>query len=254
MNKFAKLIMLFLATGSALLSGGCATTGNGGPGHASDPLEGFNRGVYAFNRDMDKIFLKPVAEVYDAVLPEPVDQGVTNFLSNLNDVMSGLNNLLQFKFEDAGQDAGRFLLNSTVGFLGFFDVASEYGLEKHNEDFGQTLGYWGVGSGPYLVLPLFGPTTLRDGVGMGVDGMSDPITYVEHVPTRNTVRALGVLNARADLLDKERILDAAATDEYSFVRDAYLQRREALVRDGEVDTSQKISDEELFDDLEPNGE
>ena len=156
------------------LLGGCASIGN-----PRDPLEPINRGIYQFNDGVDNAVLKPVAEAYRSALPQFMRTGVSNFFSNINDVIVALNNLLQAKFLNAVSDVGRIVVNSTVGLLGVLDVATEFGLEKHNEDFGQTLGFWGIGDGPYLVLPILGPSSLCDVFGTFVDFKTDPITYVD---------------------------------------------------------------------------
>lgn len=212
----------------ALLSG-CASTKN-----PRDPLEPMNRAIYTVNDGLDKVIMKPVATVYRTVLPQFVRTGITNFYNNLYDVLTALNNLLQGKVGDAVSDVGRVAINSTVGLAGFIDVATEVGLEKHKEDFGQTLGRWGLNSGPYLQVPFFGPSSFRDGIGSAVDFKLDPIRYIwrDHIPTRNSVWALYVVNLRANLLDSTKILDEAALDPYEFQRDAYLQRRRNLVYDG----------------------
>jgi phospholipid-binding lipoprotein MlaA len=206
---------------------GCAHT------NPRDPLEQFNRGVYVFNDTVDNVLLKPVATGYRAVTPQFVRTGVRNFFSNLDDITVVINGLLQFKIPQALSDTGRFVLNSTVGLLGFIDVATYFGLEKHNEDFGQTLGYWGMGSGPYLVLPFLGPSSFRDGVGRFVDAFyTDVVWYIDHIRTRNILLGTRVVSNREALLDSEKILDTAALDRYTFIRDAYLQRRRNLVYDG----------------------
>ncbi|MEK6593813.1 MAG: VacJ family lipoprotein [Pseudomonadota bacterium] len=212
---------------SLTMLGGCASTGN-----PRDPIEPFNRGVYQFNDALDKALLKPAAEAYRGVLPQFVRTGVSNFFSNINDVIVALNNLLQGKLIDAVSDVGRIVVNSTAGLLGVLDVATELGLEKHDEDFGQTLGYWGMGDGPYLVLPLLGPKNLRDTVGLIVDYKTDPITYIDPTRDRNIVQGVRIINRRSELLETSKILEAAALDPYEFVRDAYLQRRRNLVHDG----------------------
>jgi len=212
---------------SLLLLGGCASTGN-----PRDPLEPINRGIYQFNDGVDKVLIKPAAEFYRFAIPEFMRTGVSNFFSNLNDVIVALNSLLQGKLTQAGSDAARLIVNSTAGLLGLFDVATEIGLEKHNEDFGQTLGYWGIGDGPYLVLPLIGPSSARDSVGWVGDYYTWPVTYVESDRERNILIAVRVISVRADLLEASRILETAALDPYEFVRDAYLQRRRNLVYDG----------------------
>ena len=206
---------------------GCAT--NGDP---RDPLEPLNRGVYKFNDVVDQAVFKPVAKGYKAVLPNPVRTGVGNFFANIDDALIAVNNLLQFKFGAALSDVGRLVTNTTIGIVGLFDVASGFGLEKHNEDFGQTMGYWGVGDGPFLMLPLLGPSNLRDAAGLAVYYQLDPLWNLNHIPTRNTLSAIRVVDRRARLLDAEKVLDEAALDPYTFLRDAYIQQRRNLVYDG----------------------
>jgi len=206
---------------------GCAHT------NTRDPLEPLNRGIFAFNDAVDNVVVKPVAMGYRAVLPQFVRTGVSNFFSNLDDITVIVNGFLQLKIPQAVSDSGRFLINTTVGVLGLFDVATHLGLEKHNEDFGQTLGYWGIGSGPYLVLPFLGPSSLRDGLGRWADyAFLDPVIQIDHMRTRNQVLALRATQYREQLLDSEKVLEAAAIDRYAFLRDAYLQRRRNLVYDG----------------------
>jgi phospholipid-binding lipoprotein MlaA len=219
------LIVAFLAL---LLAGvsGCATN------NPRDPLEPLNRGIYAFNDGLDTVILKPVAQGYRAVLPQFVRTSIGNFFSNLDDITVIANGILQFKIPQAVSDLGRFLINSTIGLLGFLDVATELGLEKHNEDFGQTLGYWGIGSGPYLVLPFFGPSSFRDALGRWVDSFTDVVWQEDHIRTRNQVYGTRAIDNRARLLDTEKVLQTAAIDEYAFIRDAYLQRRRNLIYDG----------------------
>lgn len=209
------------------LLGGCATSGN-----PKDPIEGFNRAMYGFNEVVDTVLIKPVAQGYDAVLPSPVRTGVTNFFGNIADLFIGVNNLLQGKPDQAVSDLGRVLINSTVGILGLFDVASEAGLEKHEEDFGQTFGRWGIGDGAYVVLPIFGPRTVRDTAGFLLDVAVDPVANVNHVPSRNSLLVLRLIDMRADLLPADKVIEEAALDKYSYVRDGYLQRRRNLIHDG----------------------
>jgi phospholipid-binding lipoprotein MlaA len=220
---------LLLGLLSLVLLGGCASTKN-----PRDPLEPVNRAIYQVNDVLDKVVLKPTATVYKTVLPQFVRTGVTNFFNNLYDVLTALNNLLQGKVGDGVSDLGRIAINTTVGLAGFIDVATEVGLEKHKEDFGQTLGRWGINSGPYLQIPFFGPSSFRDGIGSVVDFKLDPIRLIwrNHMRTRNSVWGLYVINLRANLLDSTKILDEAALDPYEFQRDAYLQRRRNLVYDG----------------------
>jgi len=208
---------------------GCATTGEGDP---RDPLEGLNRGVYKFNEKVDDFVARPVAEVYDDFVPREVRDRVRNFFGNLADPFIGVNNLLQGKATEAFDDWSRFLLNTTFGLLGIHDVATDLGLEKHNEDFGQTFGRWGAGTGPYLVLPIFGSSNLRDGVGLAADMVTDPLGEVSPNRARNALVASRAVQTRADLLGAGRILEQAALDKYVFQRDAYLQRRRSLVYDG----------------------
>ena len=210
-----------------LLLGGCATTSQ-----SNDPLEGYNRAMYSFNDLADRAVLKPVAKAYDAVTPDPISRGISNFFSNLNEITVILNDLLQFKFSQAADDTGRFLLNSTVGFAGIFDVAGYAGHQSHDEDFGQTLGAWGVEPGAYVVLPFFGPRNVRDSFGLVADIYTDPVTYIKDNGDRNAFVATRIIDNRATLLSAEKVLDEASLDEYAFVRDAYLQRRQNLVYDG----------------------
>ncbi len=219
-------IRIFLAFAAITLTG-CASIHVKNP---ADPLESFNRGVYQFNDAVDKAIAKPVAQGYNAVMPVPGKMMVSNFFSNLDDVVITANDLLQFKFAQAASDGARFLFNSTFGVFGLIDVAHR--LEKHNEDFGQTLGYWGVGSGPYIVLPILGPSTLRDGVGLYVDSRPSKLRQMDHMRSRNQLYLTKAINRRAQLLDQEKVLDEAAIDHYEFIRDAYLLRRQSLVYDG----------------------
>ena len=210
--------------------GGCASVT--APANPRDPLEPLNRGIYSFNEHVDGLVLKPAAELYRLLLPPIARTGVSNFFSNINDVLVALNNLLQGKVQNAASDVGRVAVNSTIGVLGFIDVATKMGLEKHDEDFGQTLGYWGVGDGPYLVLPFFGPSNFRDAIGRIPDYYADPVTYVDPSHDRNILWGIRIVNRRAELLGASRVLEAAALDPYEFVRDAYLQRRRNLIYDG----------------------
>lgn len=214
----------FLLIASILLSG-CAGTRN-----PSDPLEPLNRTVYKFNDSIDKAVIKPVAKGYNAVMPEPAKIMVENFISNLDDVLVTTNDLLQLKFSQAASDGARVLINSTFGVFGLFNVANR--LEKHKEDFGQTLGYWGVGSGPYLVLPLLGSSSLRDGTGLYVDGFTSVPYNIQDVPTRNQYYLFSGVHRRSSLLDQEKVLDEAMIDRYDFIRDTYLLYRKNLVYDG----------------------
>jgi phospholipid-binding lipoprotein MlaA len=220
---------------------GCAASG----GNPADPLERVNRVTFAFNDAADKVVLIPVAKGYRAVFPGFVRTGISNFFSNLEDVWISVNDVLQGKFQEGLEDATRVIFNSTFGIAGLFDFASDAGLAKRNEDFGQTLGWWGVDSGPYLVIPLLGPSSFRDGFGLLVDGRADLVyRAVDDVPLRNSLYATRAIGNRANLLDASSVLDKAALDRYSFVRDAWLQRRRSLVYDGNPPRERDDSDDE----------
>ena len=213
----------------ALLAG-CASTGE--ERDPRDPFEPFNRGVYRFNDEFDNWIAKPVATGYKKVVHQEIRTRVGNFFSNIQDLMIGVNNFLQGKFEQGVNDWARFAFNSTFGLLGIHDVASDMGLEKHNEDFGQTFGRWGVGPGPYLMLPFLSSSSVRDGIGTAFDYTVSPASEIRPINLRNTLYGLYLVNTRADLLDASRLLEEAALDRYVFQRDAYLQRRQSLVYDG----------------------
>lgn len=209
-----------------------------------DPWESWNRKVFAFNDTADRWVLKPVARGYQWITPDAVETGVSNVFSNIFEITTIFNDLLQFKFSQAASDTGRFVVNSTVGLVGLFDVASAIGLEKHKEDFGQTLGYWGVGSGPYMVVPLLGSYTLRSGTGGIVESQTtDLVHYVDPSRSRNQVRLTRIVGNRASLIAAESLITG---DRYSFIRDAYLQQREFLVNDGVVEDT--FGDEDFEDD------
>lgn len=202
-------------------------------GRDNDPLETFNRAIFSFNDAADRWLLKPVARGYRAVTPDSIERGVGRMFSNLGEVLSVVNDVMQGKFAQAGNDSGRFLVNSTLGLVGFFDVAQHWGMpESDGEDFGQTFGAWGIGQGSYLVLPFVGPSTFRDAPGRVLDTFLNPVGYVDHVPTRNEIYGINVVSVRAELLEAEKLISG---DKYSFMRDVYLQRREYLVLDGQVD-------------------
>lgn len=226
-EKARQLRGVVLAAVAIGLLNGCATTGNG-----RDPIEGLNRATYAFNEAVDTMLIRPVARGYEAALPAPVRTGVMNFFGNIADVFIAVNNLLQGKPTEAAEDAGRFLVNSTIGILGIFDVASSMGLERHEEDFGQTFGRWGMEPGAYFVVPIFGPRDVRDTFGLVLDVAVDPVANIGNVRTRNTLALLRLTSDRAGLLPADKVIAEAALDKYSYVRDAYLQRRRSLVYDG----------------------
>ncbi len=212
----------------ALLASGCA----GAPRNPDDPLEGYNRAMFSFNDGVDRTVIRPVAQAYDTVAPTPVKIGVGNFFGNLADPWIGLNNMLQGKPGEAFSDWMRFLFNSTWGILGLLDIASEAGLPKHDEDFGQTLAVWGVGDGAYVVLPFFGPRTMRDAAATPLDLTGDSPLRIDHVPTRNSARALRITHVRATLLGADRTLEESTFDKYAYVRDFYLQQRRYKIHDG----------------------
>ena len=224
------ILAVTLALAAALT--GCATVPEAAR-DKRDPLEPLNRGVYAFNDGLDKTVLRPAARGYKAVVPQPLQTGVSNFFSNAKYPVTLVNNLLQGKFKAALSDTARFTLNTTLGLGGLFDPASDVGLDRNDEDFGQTLGKWGVPPGPYLVLPFLGPYTLRDGIGSLADDFAEPRAYLEDDSTRWTLWAADKFERRVRLLEADAVLDRAG-DPYTFVRSAYLQRREYLVRDGAV--------------------
>jgi phospholipid-binding lipoprotein MlaA len=224
--------MHFVARLAALLLGvsilaGCATTAD-----KPDPWEGFNRKTFAFNEKLDEAVLKPVATGYVKVVPGFAREGVTNFFSNLEDVGTSLNNFLQGKPGEGVSDVGRFVVNSVFGVLGLWDVATPMGLEKHYEDFGQTLGVWGVDSGPYLVLPLLGPSSARDAPAKVVDPSWYYPIALDNDRIYWSLWTLDKIRTRADLLQAGSVLDQAALDKYTFIRDAWLQRRRSQVYDG----------------------
>ena len=198
----------------------------------NDPFEGFNRAMFSVNETLDRYAFRPVAQVYDAGVPVPVKSSVGNFFGNVGEVWVGANSALQGKGTEAASSLARFLINSTLGILGLFDVASEMGIYRGNEDFGQTLAVWGVGDGPYVFFPLLGPRTTRDSFGWMVDTLADPIAQMDHDPSRLAVTAVRVVDIRAGLLPADKVVEQAALDKYAYVRDAYLQRRQSLIYDG----------------------
>lgn len=229
---------------STLLTG-CATLD--GPENPDDPLERYNRAMYEFNDTIDIYLMKPVAKGYQFITPDIVDRGVTNIFNNLDDLLVMFNNLLQLKIGDAVSDSARIVFNSTFGLLGFFDVATQFGLTKHNEDLGQTLGYWGTDSGPYLVLPIFGPSSIRDGASFAVElSELDVINDDMNISHRLSTSVLNFTDKRADLLQATNIIDETAPDPYSFIRDAWIQRRQNLVYDG--NPPDDFNEDDLFED------
>lgn len=218
-----------LALALALGLTGCASTGTS---DARDPWEGWNRSVQGFNDGLDDYFMKPISRGYQWITPSFMDRGITNFFNNVDDIAVIANDLLQFKLAQGGMDTGRFLINTTAGLAGFVDVASAVDLNKHNEDLDQTLGAWGVPSGPYLVLPLIGPSTPRGAVGLAGDTVSNPINWISPGAYAFGTGTLKTIDTRADLLSASKIADEASVDRYEFIRNAYFQDRNYKIHDG----------------------
>jgi phospholipid-binding lipoprotein MlaA len=234
MDQLVRLISKSVLMLSVLMMTACASIQQTERVAKIDPFERVNRVVFSFNETADQYVIKPIAEGYKFLLPEFVRTGVTNFFGNINDVLIGANNLLQGKPANAASDIGRFFINSTVGILGLFDVATDMGLDKNREDFGQTLGVWGFSDGPYIVLPFFGASNVRDTVGFVVDVETDFMINTNKLNSdeKIAINSLRIINRRADLLDAGQLLEDAAFDKYSFLRDSYLQRRRNQIYDG----------------------
>lgn len=228
LQKTLKSFFLFITV--ALTTASCASVNGPSPDH--DPFESYNRAMFQFNDAVDRNVVKPVAAAYKDYVPSPIRTGISNFFSHLGDILVILNDLLQGKFAQARDDSLRFFVNTVFGVFGIFDVASHMELPKHHEDFGQTLGYWGISSGPYLVLPFLGPSSIRDTTGLLVDSQFDPIYDISDTEARYATIGLKAVDTRAELLGASKVLDQAAFDRYAFLRDAYLQRRKHLVHDG----------------------
>ena len=239
---------------SALTSAlaGCATVPSAATPDRRDPFERLNRGVYAFNDGLDRALVKPAARGYRKVTPQFMQAGISNFFSNAKYPVTLVNNLLQGKVTAAASDTARFLLNTTLGLGGLLDPATQAGLDRNDEDFGQTLGKWGVPSGPYVVVPFLGPYTVRDGFGSLADDFAEPRAYLEDDSTRWTLWAADKFERRVRLLDADAVLERTG-DPYAFVRSAYLQRREYLVRDGDVPVDDSMSDDPSLEDDDPDG-
>jgi phospholipid-binding lipoprotein MlaA len=231
-----------LAAGAAVAFAlsGCATTAS----NPKDPFEGYNRAMFTFNDKVDTVVLKPTATAYKRVVPGFIQTGVNNFFGNLSDVWTAANQFLQGRPANGVNDVTRVALNTTFGLGGLIDVASASGLRKHNEDFGQTLGVWGVSSGPYLILPILGPSTLRDTVALPLDRKADPWNYKDPVHVRNIGTAVYVVDQRAVLLDASNLLEEAALDRYEFIRDGFMQRRESRVQDGKEEKEDRAMSSE----------
>lgn len=229
-----------MALAASLLLVGCASAPTANP---KDPWEPMNRSIASFNDKIDDNVLKPVATGYRNVVPDLIQTGVRNVFNNFADMWSTVNNLLQLKPTNTVESLGRVIVNTVFGIYGIFDVASYIKLERHPEDFGQTLGYWGVPNGPYLVLPLFGPSTLRDGASLPVDFAVSPTKLIGDIPTRNEVFALRLVSKRSELLKSGNMLEQASIDKYSFTRDAYLQYRRSQIYDGNPPDEEDSNDD-----------
>lgn len=245
--KIAAHARYILVFGAFVVISGCAT----GPNiHPSDPIEPFNRGVAKFNDGLDRAIIKPAATAYSAVIPSMARAGVTNFFSNLTDAWSFVNGVLQLRPQLAAESFMRFSVNTFFGLGGLLDVADEMGIEKHNEDLGKTLGRWGVPAGPYIVLPLFGPSTLRDAFTIGAETAYDPVSWINPKRASNATNALRLVNTRANFLRLGNVMDDAALDKYTFTRDAFLAKRRADVArsaNKELDDSKDNGKQERFD-------
>ena len=243
LNKCVLLLVVVVLHGAM---SGCATTAATDP---RDPWESMNRGTQNFNDSMDEYVLEPAARGYVWLMPSFVSTGISNFFSNIRDIKVTINDFLQFKLKQGAMDTGRFVVNTTAGIAGFIDVADMIGLPKHNEDFGQTLGFWGVPSGPYLVLPFFGPSTVRGTTGRVGDAAMNPLTYtflfsdsVAASLASFGLYTIDVIDRRASVLGLEKVAEEGG-DPYEFYRDSYLQRREYLINDGEVpDVDEELDD------------
>lgn len=225
MNKPARALILGATV--ALLAG-CATT----PSNPADPLEPMNRAMYRVHDVVDTNVVKPIAQGYVDFVPHFIRKGISNVFNNIDDAFSALNGTLQGKFDEAGNDMGRVMVNSLFGVLGLIDVASDIGIERGHEDFGLTFAHWGIPAGPYLFVPLFGPTTVRDGTGVIIRIAVGPVGFIPDVPLRNSLYGVGFVDQRSQLLGVGEIVDTAALDRYTFIRNAYFQRRRYLFYDG----------------------
>lgn len=225
------------------LLAGCATTG--GSGDPRDPYEDYNRSITDFNEYVDEEFFTPVGKAYNNITPKFLDRGITNFFSNLDDVSVIANDVLQLKLDQSVSDIARVVFNTTIGIFGFFDVSSAIGLPKHNEDFGQTLAVWGSGAGPYLVIPFFGPSTVRDVAGFGVDStvFSPLVIIIDDVYLRTGLATLAIIDFKSDLLGTEALIDAASVDAYEFTKNAFFERRNNQIHDREM--SESLFEEDL---------
>jgi len=231
--KLARSSLVLAGAVAALGLGGCATTATTGAPSAADPFEPWNRAMYAVHEPIQSNVIRPAAQAYVDYVPAFVRQPISNFFNNIDDAFSAINGFLQGKPDKWGHDVGRVIINTAFGFGGLIDIASSAGIPRGEEDFGQTFGVWGAPQGPYLFVPLWGPTTVRDGAGMAVRFYASPVgSAIGHVPTRNIVYGLGAVDIEAQALDAQKLVDQAALDKYSFIRRSYLQRRAYLTYDG----------------------
>ncbi len=245
-NIFIKKYSAVFIVCSLSLTSGCATLD--GPPNPDDPLERYNRAMFSFNETMDRAIVKPVAKGYNWIMPSAFNKGVTNFFSNVDDVVVFFNSLLQLKFAEAVSTSARVVWNTTIGLLGFIDVATRFDLPKYNEDFGQTLAFWGVDSGPYFVMPFLGPSTVRDGLSVPVDWiLFDPVFQDKELKVTLSLLVVRYTDKRADLITATDIIDETAPDKYAYIRDAFIQRREYLIHDGNP-PDDAFSEDELFED------
>ena len=226
----------------AILSSGCATYSGNSLSDANDPLQSFNKPVFAMNDAFDTVLFKPLAQGYNAVTPKPIRDGVTNFFSNLNEIDNAINNLFQGKPDKFAISVGRLAINSTLGIGGIVDVASRMGLQHSPEDLGQTVGYYGAGSGAYLVLPLLGSSSIRDVPGRIVSMYLNPLAWLDDISFRNIMVGINAVDSRSNLLAKEEIAREISDDKYTLYKDAFLEEREFEISDGNLDNSDLISD------------
>ncbi len=238
---------LFIYTLIVIVCSGCASTGARSDAEVNDPFERANRAIFRFNLAADRAILRPVATGYHNITPDPLERSISKFFTNLSSPVVIVGDLLQGKFKQAGSDTARFLINSTIGIFGFLDPAAHMGLEYHDEDIGQAFGRWGIGEGPYLMVPIVGPFSLRDGIGRVLELPFEPIRYIEDTGGRNTAIVLYSIDKRVGLLPGDDALESAF-DPYIFLRDAYLQRREYLLYDGDPPFLEDDFDEEYSEE------
>ena len=229
-NKFVSAIKVITVLSCMLFLSACATTN---ALDERDPWEGFNRSVFSFNETMDDFVFEPVGKVYDFITPDPIDNGISNFFGNIAMIPVIANDILQFKFTQMVNDSVRFFINSTLGLLGFFDIAGDANLRSSGEDFGQTLAHWGMGPGPYLVVPFFGPATVRDATGFAVDrGLISPIAHIDDDLTRAGLLTLNYVDFKSDILSTSSLIGEASLDKYDFIKNAYFEKRNSQINGG----------------------